>query len=156
MKEFMINPAKTCAVTGHRIIFDLDRDKLKQTFINIIQDGYDTFLDGFAIGFDTVCFDILTEIKKEKDIKIIGCLPCINQSEKFNLSQKEKYNKMLASADEIIYVTEKFYTPDCMMKRNKFMVDRCSLVLAYLRKNSGGTYKTVLYADEKGIAVEKI
>ena len=63
----MINPAKTCAVTGHRIIFDLDRDKLKQTFINIIQDGYDTFLDGFAVGFDTVCFDILTEIKKKKD-----------------------------------------------------------------------------------------
>ena len=48
-----------------------------------------------ALGFDTVCFQILEEIRKEKDIKIIACVPCSTQAEKFSLEQKKEYDRML-------------------------------------------------------------
>ena len=38
-----------------------------------------------------------------------------------------------------------------MMVRNRYMVDRSSLCLCYLRKASGGTKSTVDYAKKAGL-----
>ena len=65
----MINKARTVAVTGHRILgADFDREKLKEIFYKLIDEGYDCFLVGMAIGFDTECFYLLEEIRKEKKV----------------------------------------------------------------------------------------
>ena len=54
---------------------------------------------------------------------------------------------MLKKADVTFY-TSTDYTPYCMQKRNMFMVDNCSVLLAYLRDNKGGTFNTVKYAEK--------
>ena len=102
-----------------------------------------------AIGFDTICFEILEKLRDKYKIKIIACIPCLTQNYKFNESQKEEYNRMLDSADEKIIISEK-YNKYCMMKRNRFMVDNSSTVISYLREITGGTYNTVKYAMESG------
>lgn len=148
MSEFLINKARTCAITGHRILYQqINKDKLKQLFLKVIEDGYDTFLNGMAIGFDAISFNVLEEIRREKDIRIIACIPCLNQSDKFNNSQKIEYERMVLSADESIVLSKK-YTTTCMTKRNKFMVDNSDILIAYMSKNFGGTAKTVTYARE--------
>ncbi len=153
MKEILINPAKTCAVTGHRALpYNFDTERLKERLEQIMNIGYDTFLVGMALGFDTECFKVLEKIREKNNIKIIACIPCISQADRFNRLQKLEYERMLASADEKVYISEQ-YDATCMMKRNKFMVDRSSLVLYYLNRNFGGTASTVKYAVKKGVTV---
>lgn len=153
MKELFLNPNRCCSVSGHRVIDKLfDKDNLKEIFLKIIDNGYNTFLIGMALGFDTLCFNILSEIRKKKDIKIIACIPCINQDLHFNLKQKKEYDNMLVSADEKVYVSQE-YNDRCMQKRNEYLVDNSSLLVAYIRRNYGGTYNTIKYAQQKNIMI---
>ena len=55
---------------------------------------------------------------------------------------------MLKKSDATYY-TATLYTPYCMQKRNVFMVDNCSVLIAYLREKKGGTFNTVKYATSK-------
>ena len=43
------------------------------------------------------------------------------------------------------------YSPDCMMRRNRYMVDRASLLLACYNGYPGGTQSTLLYAQRQGL-----
>lgn len=156
INDKMINPCKTCAVTGHRILEeDFNREKLVLSLKQVINEGYNCFLVGMALGFDTECFSVLENLRKTEKIKIIACVPCLDQDKKFNKEQKREYKKMLASADEIT-VLSKTYTVRCMLMRNKFMVDRCSVLIAYLRRKTGGTYYTVNYAEKTGKKIIRI
>ncbi len=138
-----------CAVTGHRNLkTDLSLLLLKNTFIHLIKGGKDTFLVGMALGFDTVCFKVLEELRKEYGIRIIACIPCLEQAKYFSLKDKKEYDRMLSVADDKKVISEN-YNGYCMIKRNKFMVDNSSVLVAYLRENNGGTFRTVEYAKEK-------
>ncbi len=152
MSETFINKLRTCCVSGHRIVKEhIDFDNLREIFINLIKkEKVNTFLIGMAIGFDTICFNILNEIKKEEPIRIIACVPCPNQSKTFNKLEKIEYNKNIKLADHVILSSE-VYTPYCMFKRNKYMVDNSNYIVYYLRENKGGTKQTVEYAKKQGL-----
>ena len=144
---------KTCAFTGHRIISDnFDAKELKNVVNQLIDRHFDTFLIGMALGFDTLCFEILEEVRSEKSIKIIACVPCRDQNKFFNKKQNKEYERMISSADEVIYLSETYYE-GCMFERNRFMVDNSDVLVAYLNFNRGGTYQTCKYAasEEKEI-----
>lgn len=146
MSELFINIAKAAAVTGHRTLYnDFNRERLEQVFNKLIEGGFDTFLVGMAVGFDTECFLVLEKIRKSKPIKIIACIPCLNQDAKFSDKQKILYRKMIDCADEKVILSEK-YTPSCMMDRNRYLVDNSSLLICYKRRETGGTAATVKYA----------
>ena len=151
-----IDKSKALCVSGHRVIGnDLDVDKLTEVFNQAVESGYRYFLIGMAIGFDTLCFKILQRIKNartEKDIKLIACVPCKEQDAKFTEKQKEEYSLMLANADHIEYVSLS-YNKWCMQKRNRFLVDNSSVIVSYLRKNTGGTFYTINYAKTAGIKI---
>lgn len=146
MKDLKIIKEKTCALTGHRTVEkDFEVDVLREIFIKLIDAGINTFLCGMAVGFDTLAFKVLYNLKKEKSLRIIACIPCPNQDIKFNERQKIEYAKMLEVADESILLSET-YTSFCMMKRNIFMVDNACVLVAYKRKEKGGAKNTVTYA----------
>ncbi len=42
------------------------------------------------------------------------------------------------------------YTPDCLRKRNRYMVDHAEIVLAVWNGSPSGTSQTVWYARETG------
>ena len=144
---------KTICVSGHRYLGkDLDKKRVEGFLIKLIEKGFNTFLIGMALGFDTLCFQILERLKEKNDIKIIACVPCPEQPSKFNQKQKEEYFRLLSVADEKVVLNEE-YTPYCMQKRNEFMVDNSFAVLCYLNRNSGGTFNTVSYAKKKNVFV---
>ena len=144
---------KTCAVTGHRVLkSDFNREKLYLALDKLAQGGIDTFLVGMAVGFDTECFKCLEKIRNTRPIKIIACVPCPKQDLHFTAEQKAEYRRMLSVADETVMISET-YTNKCMFLRNMFMVDNCSVLLAYITENKGGTFNTVNYAKRKGVSV---
>lgn len=156
MSEVFINKARACSLTGHRIVNkDLDRKKLNDLFYQLIDKGFDTFLIGMALGFDTLCFNMLAKIREQKDIKLIACIPCEKQDYKFSIKQKQEYQQMLSIADEKIYVSKE-YNAYCMQKRNRFMVDNSSVLVAYLRQEKTGTSYTVNYAIKKDVCIIKV
>ena len=153
MNEIFINKARAVAITGHRVLYDdFNKQELKKLLTKFVDKGFNTFLVGMALGFDTVCFQTLEEIKKQSEVKIIACIPCLGQDYKFTVKQKQEYDRMLSVADEKIVLSEE-YTSTCMQKRNKFMVDNASGVLAYLKRDFGGTANTVKYAEKVGVPV---
>ena len=139
---------RTVAVTGHRTLENVNEGRLEEIFKVLIKKGYNRFLVGMAIGFDTLCFNILEKLREKHDIKIIACIPCLEQDKYFTETQKTEYARMVKSADEKRIFSEK-YTSYCMHRRNCYMVDKSSVLVAYLRKSFGGTYNTVKYAEKQ-------
>ena len=152
MREFDEIRQKSVCITGHRTI----EDNIKQdTFDHLdvlIKRGYSIFYVGMAVGFDTLCFQFLEKLREKNGIKIIACVPCPSQPERFSYAQKKEYFRMLESADEKI-VLSPTYTPYCMQKRNQYMVDNSSVCIAYKTSEKGGTAYTVKYANKAGLEV---
>ena len=156
MSEIFINRARACAVTGHRVMEKTFKiTPLKNIFYNLIEKGFDTFLIGMALGFDTLCFKVLEKIREEKNIKIIACVPCKSQSDKFTFKQKAEYDRMLSVADAVFYVSVE-YDENCMQRRNMFMVDNSSALISYKRRDFGGTANTVNYALKKQVPIIEV
>ena len=73
-------------------------------------------------------------------------------SELFELSEKGLYRYVLANADEVKFINER-YTSGVMKARNRALVDGSDICVAYLSKSSGGTYQTVGMARRAGLSI---
>lgn len=150
------SPINSCCFTGHRIIPTRDLQKLRYALSTEIRylhsRGIRYFISGGAIGFDTVAAEEVLALKGElEDIHLVLAIPCLDQDAKWTPAQKEKGRRIRELADEIIYTGQK-YTSDCMHVRNRFMVDSSCVCLSYCTRQSGGTYYTVRYADQRGLS----
>ena len=140
---------KTCCFTGHRILKkDFCIEQTRQEILKLLSKKYTTFLVGMAKGYDIECLKVLIELKEEKKLEIIACIPCKNQPERLTKLEKEEYNYLLNFVDQKIYLEEN-YVAGCMHKRNRFMVDNSSTVIVYKYVDKGGTYYTETYAKKK-------
>ncbi len=144
----------TVCFTGHRNIPESQVDKTKRLLIAAITGLFDSgnyrFCTGGALGFDTLAAQAILEFKTyHPNIKLILFLPHKRQSKHWSANNKETYNSILNSADEIIYLSES-YTAGCMFKRNRALVDNSHICVCYLTEKKGGTYYTVSYAKSKG------
>ena len=151
---------KTICFTGHRIIPHEELPKiskqLKDTLIQLIENGYQYFCAGGALGFDTLAEQAVLELKKDNpQIRLILVLPCLSQANSRSESDKHMYEYLKTQADKIVY-TSQAYTRGCMHKRNRYLADNSSTCVCYLTKQSGGTAYTVNYALKNGKRVINI
>ncbi|MEG2380349.1 MAG: SLOG family protein [Oscillospiraceae bacterium] len=148
----MIDKSLTCCFTGHRIISNETRqiasENLEKHINKLIKKGITTFISGGALGFDTIAAETVLKFQKDNpEIQLILALPCIEQDKNWRKVDKIRYQEILENANRIIYVSE-FYNPDCMQKRNRFMIDNSSYCILYLTKMNTGTASTIKYAIE--------
>jgi len=159
----------TCCFTGHRpsklpwrynergIKFILYKIRLKQSIKKAIKDGYKYFITGMAMGSDIICAEIVIKIKKKyPSIKLECAIPCINQTEKWPHKSIMRYNNILTKADKITYVSSLKYFNGCMAKRNIYMINNSSLLIAVYNGSFGGTKQTIDKAKEKQINIKII
>ena len=124
---------------------------LKPTIIGLIEKGDRYFGAGGALGFDTLAAQTVIELKNTyPHIKLILVLPCRNQTRGWIQKDIEIYEYIKQKADKIVYTSNE-YTPDCMHKRNRHLVDHSSVCICYLTKSTGGTAYTISYAKQKGV-----
>lgn len=148
---------KTCCFSGHRNMPAEEKSKVykklnKQIEI-LINDGYDTFICGGALGFDTLCASAVLAAKSSNDnIRLVLALPCKNQAERWKQKDIDIYNSIIEKSDKVIYTSSHYYN-GCMHKRNRLMADNSSCCICYLKKPFGGTAYTVKYASEKGLKI---
>lgn len=161
----------TCTFTGHRpnklYGYSLDSPRyqmlaqeLAKHLRGLIQkEGVKRFISGGAIGFDTVAFFTVEQMKREFDgIENILAVPFENQFIKWRAEDKERYHRMKSQADKVIYVdtldeykTKNDNTPvgeysnPKMQRRNEYMVNNSNYIVALWDGTSGGTGNCVKY-----------
>ncbi|MBR2023577.1 MAG: DUF1273 family protein [Clostridia bacterium] len=138
---------KACVFTGHRgLEKDFSKRALKKAIETVIKAGVTTFYNGLACGFDLeACEAVLKLKKKNPQLRLIGCVPCLEQSAYYALDDQKRYEKICKSLDEKVQVSSTYYYNGCMQKRNRYMCDRADLMIAYCNRDKGGTASTVKY-----------
>lgn len=146
----------TCCFTGHRKLFQSEENlqkELENSIISLINAGFVTFESGGALGFDTLAAQTVLKLKKLfPHIRLSLVLPCRDQARFWSKSQQETLQDLIENADETVYTAD-YYHKGCMYRRNRFLVDSASCVLAYLETEKGGTKYTVDYAKKSGVDV---
>lgn len=117
-------------------------------------DGYRHFICGMAQGGDLLfCEAVLRLKERHGDIRLEAAIPFDGQADRWSAQQKERYRRLVAQCDLETYVQHQ-YTPDCMMRRNYYLVERSQRIIAlYDGVPSGGTYKTLLRGIRQGLDV---
>ena len=154
---FMNGELKRCSFSGHRTVEEKHKKKLPELLLRAIEYAYSrgcrTFYAGGAIGFDTYAArEVLLFRIVHPDVRLVMLLPCKNQDLKWSAKQRDAYNYIIASADEVVYVSDD-YSRDCMRKRNTELVRRSDILIAYLAHKNSGSSQTVSMAERAGIEV---
>lgn len=150
-----------CCFTGHRPNkLDYSENEIKpllETAIdNAISDGYATFITGMAEGVDIWAAEIVLEKKKEnKDLHLICAVPHPGFEKRRSRYETERYENIIKNADYVTTISDNYYRA-CYQKRNIWMVDRSSLVIAVFNGTASGTKNTVDYAKKIGVYVENV
>lgn len=155
---------KTCSCTGHRpkgfpfaygekeylsYLRRLEREIERA----IVEYGVSHFISGMALGADTDFAELVLRFRKRYKITLECAIPCPEQTWKWTEKEKERYSEILKNADTVTLVSER-YTNDCMLKRNRYMVDKSDLVIAVFNgAERGGTWYTIRYAKQKHVPI---
>jgi len=160
---------KICCYTGHRpkkFTFQYNEQHpdcikiktlIRQETEKAIKDGYDYFISGMALGVDMWAAEAVLELKKKyPHIKLESAVPCLNQERTWPVPFQQRYRNILNQADVVNYVNKEAYQPYLMIQRDKYMVDKSSMLIAVFDGSKGGTKHTFDYALEKGIYIIRI
>ncbi len=141
---------KICSVFGHKEISNNDYDieiQLKKIFVEIItKHKVTTFYFGGFGKFDSLCYKIVTELKKVYTyLKRVYCLEDEKYLTKYrsqlNYNEYEDYILLPLAFD--YWYTKIYY-------RNCSMIDNSDIVLFYIRNTeNSGVYKALKYAQRQ-------
>ena len=157
----------TCCFTGHRpdklpwgdwekapACQDLKR-RLNQAVESAYAHGYRHFICGMARGADFYFAEaVLTLRRQHSDAALEAARPCETQSNSWPEGDRRRYQTILDQCDLETLVQHR-YDRGCMMRRNRYMVDRSSRIIAvYDGVPKGGTAQTLAYAMRRGLKTE--
>jgi uncharacterized phage-like protein YoqJ len=132
------------------------KDRLFDVVSAVYASGFRHFICGMALGSDVFfCESILLLREDHADVTLEAALPCEDQAARWNEAQRSRYFKLIGQCDVETFVGRK-YTPECMMRRNMYMVDHASLLIAVYDGRFGGTMHTVGYAEKQKIEIIQI
>ena len=161
-----MTPDVTCCFTGHRpnrLPWESDesdprclrlKQRLNKTINEAYAQGYRHFICGMAQGADLYfCEAVLTLRARHPEITLEAAIPFLGQSDHWPLSDRQRWNALLLQCDFETMV-QHAYSKGCMLRRNRYMVDRASLLIAvYDGYPYGGTKNTLYYALKQGLQV---
>ena len=157
--------AITCTFTGHRENKLPWRDdendprclRLKERMFDAAQAVYHSgirhFICGMATGCDMYFGETILRLREEHpEITLEAAIPCEGQSARWSAERRRRYDRIVSECDYQT-VIGKEYTPDCMLQRNRYMVDASSVLISAYNGTPGGTRSTLLYAIRQGLEI---
>ena len=156
MNEF----GKSCSFTGHRAAklpwkydesdprCEAFKEKLAAVIGAVYESGITHFITGMALGCDMYCAEAVIALRREHpEISLEAAVPYDGQEAKWSTDQKRRYRNILTACDKVTLLQGN-YSSGCMMRRNRYMVDSSSVLIACYEGLSGGTWNTIRYAME--------
>ena len=159
--------AETCCFTGHRpdkLPFVYGNNRQTGEFMRLAslalydayEKGYRTFITGMCEGFDLWAAEIVLQLKSlHGDIRLEAALPYERFGWKYHSAERTLFLDVLRSCDAVTVLCPE-YIPACFQMRNRYMVDRSSLLIAAYNGTPGGTRNTVAYALHTGCRIRNI
>lgn len=154
-----------CTFTGHRAgklpwgynESDPRCRKLKKTLFDTVEavyeSGFRRFICGMAEGCDLYfCEAVLLLREEHPDVSLEAAVPFAGQAERWGAAEQARYEDLLSRCDTVT-VLQEHYSPGCMMKRNRYMVDHADLIIACYDGKTGGTLNTLRYAIERDVQI---
>lgn len=147
-----------CCFTGHR------PEKLRASEAEVvaelrsaiqkaIDDGFKTFISGMSRGVDIWAAEVVLAFRRtNRDIHLICALPHPNFEARWHDEWKARYRAVLLQSDLTRIICPEFKMT-AYMERNKWMVNRASLVIAVFNGANGGTQRTIQYAKAQGVSI---
>ena len=144
------------AVTGHRPdklggYNNLEAHKAirrhMRAFLEQAPDVELALISGGALGIDQFWMEVGIFL----GLSVIAALPFEGFDRKWPATSRRKLDKLLDHCDEVLYVCEPGYHPNKLQKRNEWMVDNCSALVAYWNGTPGGTANCLDYAGVQGV-----
>lgn len=161
-----MTPDITCCFTGHRpsrLPWGNNeddprclrlKDYLCSTIFQAYEQGYRHFICGMAQGADLYfCEAVLALRSLHPEITLEAAIPFLGQADHWPLSDRQRWNALLLQCN-FETVVQHHYSKGCMNRRNRYMVDHSSLLIAvYDGVPHGGTRNTLYYALRKDLQV---
>ena len=150
-----------CCFTGHRPEkIGIPERKIKQLLTcavdKAIKDGYTTFITGMARGVDLWAGEIVLQRKKTcTEIRLICATPYPGFEVGWKQVWRELYASVSKQADYRVAISSGYHR-NCFKKRNEWMVDHSSRVIAVYNGQPGGTRNTILYDKGRGFYVNDL
>ncbi len=156
-----IEPSRTCCFTGHRpekLPWGLDEGDprcaaLKRSLLREVEGlyrrGFRHFISGMAMGCDLYFAEAALALREKcPGLSVEGAVPCPTQAERWPEPQRRRWREILDRCD-LETVVQQRYDRACMLRRDRYMVDRSTAILAVFDGTPGGTQYTLNYAMDK-------
>lgn len=149
---------KRCCFTGHR------PGKLRQNERTVksvqsaaidqaIDRGFTTFITGMAQGTDIWAAELVLEKRQTNPaLKLICALPHPDFEKPWQADWQARFSEVLRTAD-LKRTIWPVYAKSSYQKRNMWMVDHSSLLIAVFNGEAGGTLNTIHYAQQKHVEI---
>ena len=156
-----------CAFTGYRpekFPFgeneaDPRCEQLKQELfceiLRMTREGVNVFMSGMARGVDLSAAEAVLQIqnvKPSQKIELWAIVPYDRQPLAWSAKERARYQRILEQAARVEYISHDYYN-GCLQKRNRYMVDHATHLLAVYDGQPGGTASTIRYARKKGLEI---
>lgn len=113
--------------------------------------GFRHFICGMALGCDFYFAEAVLALRElHPDVTLEAAIPCAAQADQWSAAHRARYAALLARCDER-HLVQQDYSPNCMQRRNEYMVDHSALLLSAFAGVPGGTMNTILYAQRHGV-----
>ncbi len=163
----MTNPT-SCCFTGHRpekLPWRNDeRDprclRLKEEIYDaaraVYESGIRHFICGMAKGCDMYFAEAVIALRDEvPGVTLEAAIPYDGQAREWRDGDRERYYYIAHQCD-VETVLQRDYTEDCMWRRNRYMVDNSSVLIAAYDGTPGGTMQTMNYAARMGLEIIRL
>ena len=153
----------TCCFTGHRpskLPWGSDegdgrclllKRKLSDAVACAYEEGFRHFITGMALGCDLYFAEAVLDLRRRREgVSLEAAVPCPTQSDGWRPAERQRYRRILSQCDYETMVQD-HYSPGCMQRRNRYMVDHSALVIAVYDGQAGGTRRTLEYAIAQGV-----
>lgn len=150
-----------CCFTGHRpqklrrSETEIKAD-LESAIQQAITDGYTTFITGMAYGVDIWAGQIVVRLRKSNPaLHLIAAVPFRGFEDRWSADWKRAYQELLEQVDLVKYICPG-YNAGAYQRRNEWMVDHSSRVIAVFNGEPSGTKNTVDYAKKCACSITDI
>ena len=140
-----------CCFTGHRPQKLRRPDNeikadLEAAILQAIADGHTTFITGMAYGVDIWAGQIVVRLRESNpNLRLIAAVPFRGFEDRWSSDWKRAYSELLAQADLVKYICPG-YNAGAYQRRNEWMVDHASRVIAVFNGEPSGTKNTIDYS----------
>ena len=154
---------RTCCFTGHRPDKlpwgEREEDprclRLKERLVQAVEDAYISgcrhFICGMARGCDLYFAEAVLSLREARgDVSLEAAVPCPSQANSWPRADQVRRRRILAACD-LETLVQDHYSPGCMSRRNRYMVDHSAMVIAVYDGAPGGTRQTLEYAIRQSV-----